>query len=407
MLPRSYPERGYSMKFTDRAIQSIKPEGERFEVWEDNGKGLGLRVSSVGRKSWVFLYRFEGKPRRLTLGHYPAMSLADAHAAHAKARQMLERGTDPGALEVSARERARKAPTVADLAGEFMEKWSKPRKRSWKEDERLLNKEVLPYWGGCKAADITRRDVLTLLEGVVERGSPIQANRLFAVIRKIFNFGVERDIVPHTPCSHVRAPANPNRRDRVLTPEEIRAFWEGLDKADEMGDGIKRALKLVLVTAQRPGEVLGASWKEIEGEWWTIPGEKAKNGIPHRVPLSSLALELMGPRGEGLLFPSPRRDTEVPVQVNALSHGIRRNRQAVNVEDFTPHDLRRTAASHMTGAGIPRLTVSKILNHAEQGVTAVYDRHSYDQEKRQALEKWSRTLKGVLGKAGDKVLRMR
>ncbi len=394
------------MKFTDKAIQAYKPKAQQYEVWEGSRVGFGLRVSPGGRKSWVYVYRFQGKARRLTLGAYPSMSLAQAHEAHAKARQTLEKGSDPGALELAEKERARKSPTVADLAKEYMEKWSKPRKRSWKEDERLLNREVLPHWGKRKAGDVTRRDVLQLIEAVVERGAPIQANRLFSVIRKMFNFAVERDIVPYSPCLAVRAPAKPNRRDRVLTPDEIKAFWEGLEKAKWVGEASKRALKLVLVTAQRPGEVLGASWKEIEGEWWTIPGEKTKNGIPHRVPLSSLALELMGARGEGLLFPSPK-NPQVPIEVTALAHAVRRNREAIKVENFTPHDLRRTAASHMTGAGIPRLTVSKILNHAEQGVTAVYDRHSYDREKRQALGKWGSTIGIILGKeAGGEVVRI-
>jgi integrase len=208
----------------------------------------------------------------------------------------------------------------------------------------------------------------------------------------------------------VRAPAQEGRRDRVLSAEEIAAFWHALDIA-KMAEGTKLVLKLQLVTAQRKGEIVSAAWEEIdlaEG-WWTIPAEKAKNRIPHRVPLSPLALDLLQATqalsGDSpWLFPSPRGNK--PITPEAVDHALRRPGLEALGFTFVPHDLRRTAASHMTSMGIPRLVVSKILNHVERGVTAVYDRHSYDQEKRQALETWAHKLKNILEGAGGKVIPM-
>lgn len=393
------------MRFTDRSIAALKPKAERYEAWEDGRTGLGVRVSPKGRKTWVYLYRFDGKARRMGFGTYPAVSLASARVQHSKAKEALSKGIDPGARAIERKQAERNAESVADLIEEYLEKWAKPRKRSAAEDERILRKDVEPVWGRRKAKDITRRDVITLLDGIVERGSPIQANRTLAVVRKMYNFAIARDIVDATPVAMVKAPAKENQRDRVLSAEEIRTFWKGLDEA-AMSAGIKLALKLQLVTAQRKGELAGAVLSEFEDGMWTIPAERSKNGQAHRVPLSALALELVDQarddhedgRGAAWLFPSPSGSK--PIRAHSINQALYRVLPELGLEDITPHDLRRTAASGMTSMGVSRLTVSKILNHVETGVTAVYDRHGYDAEKRHALDAWAARLEEILsGKA--------
>ena len=226
--------------FTDKAIAALKPKSKRYEAWE--GGGFGMRVTPRGVKSWVLLYRFQGRPRRMTLGTYPTMGLADARLNLAKARKVLEKGEDPGTKLVEDRKAERAAETVAELVDEYLERWAKPRKRSASEDERILRKEVVPKWGHRKAWDVTRRDVIALLDPIVERGAPIAANRTLATIRKMFNWAVERDIVPTSPCAQVKAPAKENQRDRVLTAVEIATLWHGLDDA-KMSPGIRPAIR--------------------------------------------------------------------------------------------------------------------------------------------------------------------
>lgn len=178
-------------------------------MWE--GRGFGIRVFPSGIKSWVYMYRFDGKAKRITFGNYPNMSVAQAHAAFGKALADLEKEIDPGATIVNLNKENRLAPTVETLALEYIEKWAKPRKRSWEEDERMLTKDVIPHLGKQKAKNVSRRDIVMLLDKVLERGSPIAANRTLAVVRRMFNFAVERDIIPNTPCYGFKAPTKENR----------------------------------------------------------------------------------------------------------------------------------------------------------------------------------------------------
>lgn len=384
---------------TDRFLLSLKGRGERFVFWEPNRHGvgtLGVRVSAQGAKAFVYMYYQDGKARMMTLGRYPVMTVAEAHKAASDAMLAREQGADPAQVVVTENQRKRVAPTVEDLAEEYLEKWAKPRKRSWQEDERILNRDVLPALGKRKVEDVRRRDIVHLLDGIVARGSPIAANRTLAVVRKMFNFAITRDQIEHSPCTGAVAPARESRRDRMLSGDEVSSLLAALP-ATPMWTPTHLAILMVLLTAQRCGEVVGMTWAEVDltGAWWTIPKQRAKNGLAHRVPLSPLALRLLGLAGrlnlgDGAVFPS--RADSGPMVATAIARAVARNLPAFKCEPFTPHDLRRTAASHMTSIGISRLTVSKILNHAESGVTAIYDRNSYDVEKREALDRWALKL---------------
>ena len=302
----------------------------------------------------------------------------------------VARGEDP----MGERLQEKKAETFGDLAAEYLERHAKVKKRRWKGDERTLNHDLLPVWGRKKAKNIKRRDVSLLLDDVVARGAPIMANRIKALISKIYNFGISRDIVDHNPCLGVPMPAKAQQRDRVLSEGEIRAVWRALDSLSPV---MATTFKVRLFTAQRGNEVLAMRWEDIDGDWWTIPAETAKNGLSHRVPLSRQSHELL----ESLkpetgsapwVFESPRKPG---AHITAVQKAAERLSKLSEVE-FVPHDLRRTAASHMTSMGISRLVVSKILNHVESGITAVYDRHSYDAEKVEALALWGDRLDEIL-----------
>lgn len=387
------------MKFTDKGVVNLKPAPTRRIIWEENGFGqgsLGLRITPSGTKTWIYMYRHAGKPRMQTLGVYPAVSVAEAHKAFGDAMLAHQTGLDPAFKSVTEHKREREAPTFNALAEAYIEGYAKKRKRTWAEDERILKRDVLPKFGSHKAQAIERRDVRKLLDEIVARGAPIGANRTLAVVRKLFNWAVSRDLVPNNPCVGVGAPSEENQRDRVLTESEIRTVLVNLPTMP-VTERARLALLLQLLTAQRCGEILGAEWAEFDlpAAWWTIPAGKAKNKLTHRVPLSPLALLVLAHakaigHGSRYVFASPRGDK--PMVETVLARGVHRNLELLGVPHFTPHDLRRTAASHMTGMRISRLVVSKILNHVESGVTAVYDRHSYDHEKREALDLWAQKL---------------
>ena len=415
------------MVFTDAKIKALKPKSSRYELWEQGRKGFGIRISPHGRKSWVFMYWVDGVQKRMTFGIYPAMPLVEAHTALAKAREILAKGGDPGGLLAKDRSDHRSSPTVNQLIDEYIEKWAKPRKRTWEEDARMLSKDVSPFLGKRKAKDIKRRDIILLIDGIVDRGSPIAANRTLRTIRKMFSFAVKRGVLDASPCIEIDAPAKEKHRERVLTEEEIKKFWIGLDQA-KMSDGTKLALKLLLVTAQRKGEVTQTEWAEIDFKkgWWTIPKEKSKNERTHRVPLSKMAIDILKQAKElsgdsKWVFPSIKESCITP---RSISRAIRNNSKKktqggpkhtppygdfFKIDHFTPHDLRRTATSMMTGLKIPELEVSKVLNHAIQTVTSKhYNLYSYDTEKQSALRKWNRKLESIIsGKTQGKIIQLK
>ena len=346
----------------------INTKSGRIEYLDQVQSGLGLRVGKA-KMLWFVFYRVEGdrKLRRYTLGKYPTMSLKKARR---KAREKITeagKGRDPGEEKQILKE----APTFGELADEYLEKHGS-KKRSYYEDNRITEKDLKPAWKSRKAHDIKRRDVIRLLDKIVDRGAPIQANRTLALIRKIYNWGISRDLVDFNPCTQVKAPAKENQRDRVLTEDEIRAMWKAFETE---GMSVEPMFKLRLITAQRGGEIETMRWQDIDlgSRWWTIPAEYSKNNLSHRVPLSDMAMEILlelKKRTEEALegyAEDPKKFQKIktwvfPSPVHKCDHiaSVQKAAQSVNehsgVEaDFKLHDLRRTAASMMTSMGIPRL----------------------------------------------------
>jgi len=386
-----------------RKVTDATLKGKRFAPQEESylkqfEPGLYLRIFPSGSKSFVTVYTFDGKQRWHTIGKFPAMSLATARKKLEEIQNQIADGKDPQQVKLEQKANRIKAPTVQEFAEVYLKKWAEPNKKSAGEDRRILEKDVIPKWGKRKLAGITRPEIIALLDEIAVRG-PIIANRTLAVIRKMFNFAVKRGVLELSPCQNIEAPGKEIRKDRVLSFEEIKALW-----TTEFTDITRRALLMILATAQRPGEVTAMRWEEISDNWWTIPAEKAKNGNMHRVFLNDTAKSLLGPgRKRGFVFPS--RAKGQPINPNALARALRQRKARIRKEptqdrelsfDFTPHDLRRTAASHMASLGTPRLVIAKILNHAEHEVTAVYDRYGYDREKQIALETWGRKLNQII-----------
>ena len=383
-----------TQRLTDRAVRSLRPDTRQVDYWDVSPKNFGVRVSAAGRKTFIVRYRTAGRYRRMSLGVYPTVSLADARR---HARQVLgEVASNDDPAQV--RENARRAPSFEALAALYLEKHARVRKRSWRQDRRVIENELLPKWRTLRASEIRRRDVRQFVEAIAERPAPIAANRIRALISKIFNWGISREMVEFNPCTQLERPAPERPRARVLSDVEIRKFWTALEhEAAE----IAAAFRLRLVTAQRGVEVHAMRWSDIDLDsgWWTVPASDAKNGLPHRVPLNGLAVDMLTD-----LRDRTASDASVSIYVLAGARNPKRRAAASNrlgLDDFRGHDLRRTAASRMASAGVPRLVIGKVLNHVDRGVTAVYDRHSYDAEKRAALCTWASDLMAILAPPRD------
>lgn len=377
------------MRLQERTIRALEPphKGNRIH-FDDAVPGFGIRVTAADARAFVLNYRVDGRLRRYTIGRWPDWSATAARAKAAELRQKLANGEDPLDQKAS----ARNDPTFRTLVAEYLERHAST-KRSGARDAEYLHRDVLPSWGSLKAKRVTRADVLKVVDGKAMH-APIAANRLLACIRKVFNWGIERGLVENNPCIAVKRPGKEKQRDRVLGETEIITAWRSIQEANCVSEPVKNILRLILITAQRPGEIAAMEWSEIEGSWWTIPAEKAKNGLAHRVPLSSMARQIIASRtGSGRYVFESRHDR--PIQVNALAHAVRRMKFC-GLNRWTPHDQRRTAAAQMTSAGVARLVVKRLLNHAESDITAVYDRHSYDAEKQAAIGVWDRKLRALL-----------
>jgi integrase len=459
--------------FTDPVIRNLEQAHDADYVCMAQGEpGFGIRIYPGGTMTFFYQYKVDGKRRTMALGNYVpsskkggeqslkvARELYQAELAKVKAlRRGSADGVDPVA-EIKRQERERRdterqriedeqkemaALTVDTLASDYVKLYAEKFKKSWKKDEQILNRDVLPLWGKRKAESIKRTDVVSLLDGIVARNAPIMANNTFAVIRKMFNWAVEKGKLENTPCTGLKSPAPKAECDRTLSEAEIKTLWVSLDRTDlNMSFEVKKALKLELVTAQRPGEVAGLHTKEIDGNWWTVPAERSKNKREHRVYLTSMALVLIdesiaevkrvrkltgGKDYSGFIFPTPHRKKEQAIGETALPIAVQRNlnfpltdekgdpiyddngepltENRLEIEQFTPHDLRRTASTFMSEIGFMDEIIDAVLNHKKKGIIKTYNKNKYDKEKQMALEAWERKLKSITTSKEIKVIPM-
>lgn len=391
-------------KFTHRGVEALKPGPERYLVWEASGHGqgtMGMRVAPTGRKSWVYMFRHDGRARMMTLGKFPEMSVEAAHSAVAKAMDTHAHGEDPAAPLVDARRAERAAETVDELVEQYLELYARPRKRSADRDEALLRRNVLPFWENRKVLRLRRQDCAALLDRIVVR-APVQANRTHSVLSKMFNWAVERGILEQSPLKGLRAPVKESKgRERCLDDHELRRMLTRLDKASAC-EATRLALRFALLTAARPAEVTGAKWSEIdlEAKVWRLAGKRTKNGESHVLPLSPPAIVVLErakllDRGAGAVFPSPHVTKNKGLASGALAQCIGRNSELFEVAPFYAHDLRRTAATNLAELGADWTVLQKVLNHKLRGETAKYVRHGYANEMRAVLDVWGEKLVGL------------
>jgi len=398
-------------RLTDRKVASIRaPRAGRREYPDAIVPGLAFRITDGDAKSWTVRTRVNGRQLRVTLGPYPRISLA---AAREKARRMLDladKGKDPR-LEMQRQrdaETRRQADTFAAVAEQFIERHAKQRR--WPEFERILRRDVIPKWRHQPISEISRRDVTDLLETIADR-APIQANRTLVVVRKLFNWSLDRGIIQHTPTARMRRPTEEKPRERVLSDDELRAFWKACTR---LGWPFGPLLQLLAITAQRKGEIGGLQWPEIHrGEKQIeLVGSKYKTGRPHIVPLPDAAIAIIDDQPtigteSGFVFTTNDRTpvsgfSKAKAELDGyMLEELRRDAPKpgkVKLEPWIIHDLRRTARSNFSKLGIAADISERVLGHVISGIRGIYDRHDYLDEKRRALELWAAELQRIVGR---------
>jgi integrase len=356
------------VQLTDRFCAHAKSTTPQTDYFDATVPGLALRVTSKGTKAWTFLH---GTPRRrLTLGRYPALSLAAARSTAIEVREGRTTGTIAALAEVY----------IKSISGN----------RSAPEVERRLRKDVLPIIGHIPLRELHRRDVTRVIDA---KAAPISSRRAFEDIRGMVRWAVSRGDLDHNPIDGMKGPPISKPRTRTLTDDEIRTLWRNLD---QLPAGVRWVIKLCLVTGQRLGEITGLTTNEIDLDHrvWNIPASRTKNGHQHSVPLSPLALKIMN---EG----------RMEVSRAHISNLIYEMQDSFGIEHWTAHDLRRTALTKMAELGVAPIVLGHIANHrttTKAGITlGVYVQHAYEREKRAALELWADRLQGMVAGSGEVV----
>lgn len=392
-----------AQKLTAVAAKNLKPQTKKYEVMDADNPGFGIWVYPSGKKAFFYAYRCQSRKGRITLD---GPTLAEAREQYRALRSLVRKNIDPQLQRVEERRQHERDLTFCSLADRFLKEYA-IHKRSGDEDKRLLNHDVLPRWKRIKAKDLRRRDVQEMLKVIVDRGSGVTANRTLAVVRKVFNWGIEQDLIETNPCLGIKAPTKERSADRVLTDPEIADFWNRFD----ISPCIHVALKLELLLAQRIGEILGMRWDEVDLEerLWTLTPDRTKNETVHLVPLQMQAVTMIKAMrissGESeYVFASsrPRSSTSTddedrwPLRADSVSTALTRAVRRAGAAHFSSHDLRRTAATKISSLGYTDDLVGRILNHKNRTVTARYNRHSYLPEKRAALEAWAAHLERLI-----------
>ena len=349
----------------------------------------------------------DGTRKRYTLGSYPALSLKEARSAHNQLKAKIESGKDPSLEKKNEQLLARDGLTFKDIGSLYMRRHAeiKLRPKTISEYQNQLDKDIYPYIGHRRVdnGELTKRDLLTCIDKVLDRGSPVKANRIAALLKAIFNWAGEEDYIKDNPSFGIRKRSTETPRSRVLNDDEITLFWNHFGSKG-VTQSVAIAAKLQLVLGHRTSEITQQKKSNINlatnEAYWMI--DETKNRLSHKLALPDLAVELikraLDLSGESeYLFPSPHNRFK-PIGQHVVTKAIYRRHNALGFH-FTSHDLRRTMNTRLAAMGISSEMRKRILNHKTAGSDineAVYNWHKYEKETRQILNVWAQQLTAII-----------
>ena len=319
-------------------------------------------------------------------------ALTKARAIHAEQKIKIRTGINPAIERNLKAHEIDTMPTVEQFSDTYITMYAKAEKKSWEQDKRYLDADVVPALGGMPMDAVKRGHIIALLDKKQKAGAMVTRNRLISLLSKFFNYAIERDVVESNPAQGIKR-TKETSKERVLSDDEIRFFWDATGENSRLSPSVKLALRLILVTGQRPGEVAELHTSQIEGDVWTITDPK--NSRTHLVPLSEMALQVIEEAQphirNGLLLPNTKG---VIMGKSILPKALERLKWPES--PATPHDLRRTLTTGISRLGFNRFIQDRVTNHTDNSIGGVYDRYDYMKEKRQALDAWSRQLSEVI-----------
>lgn len=378
--PSAVPNR---TKLTEIFIRKILPSERAFLVWDTFQRGLALQVQPTGHKAWKCIYTRGGRPRWYHLGDAAAIGLSQARTLANGVMHDVANGGDPCAVRKANRSKG----TFEELASSYVDQYAKRNNRSWMQADALVRKYLLKRWAKLQATAITRADVKAAITSIK---APMLANQTLSAASALFSWAVREEIIAVNPCTRVERHAT-RSRERVLSDSELALYWRAFDSA---GLVKSTALKTILLTGQRPGEVRFMRREHIVDGWWEMPGQPnkdlkwpgTKNGRNHRVWLPAAAQKLLvdmpqtGAIFGGVTLHHPMRSICAKLDACGETAALKTN------ERIRPHDLRRTHGTTITALGFGSDAMNRIQNHIEGGITSVYDRHQYSEENKKIME---------------------
>jgi integrase len=372
---------------TDAAVKRLKPPAKgQVDVVDAGYRGLALRLSYAGSKSWCFFFHRQGKLHRMTLGQYPTMSLAEAREAWRDARKEVQAGRDPRQKVVSGK-------TFALVAEEWLKR-EQDKNRTAPEVRRIVQKYLLPHLGKMNVGEITKHDLLKITDALVDEGKPIMARRVHARLHRFLRWCVDRDLISANPIAGMRRPATEKSRDRVLTDNELAAIWRA---ADKLGFPYGTCTQLLILTGARRSEITKLKWSEIDGDRILLPPARTKTAVAHLILLAPVAQSIIDKLP--LIVDSEFAfTTNGKSPVSGWSTAKPQLDRLSGVRNWHVHDLRRTVATGLQKLGIPLQVTEAVLGHtsgSRAGVVGIYQRHDFMDEKRTALEAWASHVRSI------------
>jgi integrase len=393
------------MALTDTAIKALKPRGTRYLVTD--GRGLCLEILPSGHLSWLYRYRFKGKPEKVAIGSYPEMSLKIARSERDRLATGLAQGQSPAQEKRLVKAALASRSTLREFADRYYREVVVRDRKDPRNLRRYLDNEILPTLGSKTIREVTAADVQTLVFRKRDKGQEAAAAEMRNLIKRIFDYAVVCGVVQVNPALALptRFITKARARTRALSPDEIRVYLHTLYQSN-IRRQFKLALHLILLTLVRKSEMLLAQWKDVDlqsGEW-QVPAENSKTGKPHIVYLSTQATallrELKALAGESSWVLPGRSSLAKPFAHNAMNQAM--GSITFEIAPFTIHDLRRTGSTLLHEKGFAADVVEKALNHTVGGVRGVYNRAEYSEQRREMLQFWGDYVDGLASE--EKVL---
>ncbi|TAL61754.1 MAG: site-specific integrase [Legionella sp.] len=389
------------MKFIDSYIKNLKSETTWFEKIESSG--LGIRVMPSGNKSWFYRFSMNGKRQKMSLGKYPGIGLKQARELHTEAMCLKEQGINP--VEHAQLVKLKVENTFDKLVVSWYENYAVKHRKQARPIKYQIDSDLIPLLGHMELDKIQTKDIAAALDKIVQRGAPIHANRILSTIKQVFNYAVSRGSLQHNPAINIRTRdigGVEKPRERVLSSDEVKTIWNFLEsELCEMSESARMAIKIIILTGVRTGEIRLAQWHQFnfEQSLWTIPPEHSKGAITVKIHLSELTKEILikHKQTNDSLFVIPGITTDAPLSKDALPRAIKRIQKRVGIPEWTAHDLRRTFATQLgERLNIDPVVIEKCLGHKMPKIMATYNKNEMLPQRQEALDKWSTLIKELI-----------